>query len=75
VGHNRSIVAGRKCLQGNLDPCTLFAPAEKLVARTNAMLEAFAGQPLIANLGHGMMPTHTPEQLQTYLDTVYAWKL
>lgn len=66
------IVAGKKAVQGNLDPLTLFASPEVLSARVKAMLTGFGpSQPLVANLGHGMMPTHTPEMLQRYLDAVY----
>lgn len=68
-----AVVQGRKCLQGNMDPCTLFAPSEVLVARTKTMVDKFGTQPFIANLGHGMHPSHTPEQLKTYLDAVWQF--
>jgi uroporphyrinogen decarboxylase len=34
------------------------------------MLKEFGTQRLIANLGHGMMPTHKPEQLKAFLEAV-----
>ena len=44
-------------VQGNLDPITLFAPAEVLHARVAEILAAAAGRPgHIFNLGHGIVP-------------------
>ena len=44
-------------VQGNLDPITLFAPAEVLHARVEEILAAAAGRPgHIFNLGHGIVP-------------------
>ncbi|ORX82403.1 uroporphyrinogen decarboxylase [Basidiobolus meristosporus CBS 931.73] len=62
---------GRVTLQGNLDPCMLFAPEEAIREVTRTMLEKFGThQRYIANLGHGMLPTHTPEGLRAYLQAV-----
>ncbi|RKP26255.1 uroporphyrinogen decarboxylase [Syncephalis pseudoplumigaleata] len=59
-------------LQGNLDPCVLFAPHDVIRARTREMVEQFktAGGAHIANLGHGMLPDHDPEALRVFLETV-----
>jgi uroporphyrinogen decarboxylase len=38
------------------------------------MLEKFAisgGTRLVGNLGHGMMPSHDPEMLRVYFDTIH----
>ncbi len=44
-------------VQGNLDPITLFAPADILKARVDEILTAAAGRPgHIFNLGHGIVP-------------------
>ncbi|ORX99841.1 uroporphyrinogen decarboxylase [Basidiobolus meristosporus CBS 931.73] len=62
---------GRVTLQGNLDPCMLFAPEESIRQVTRTMLEKFGTKGrYIANLGHGMLPTHTPEGLKAYLQAV-----
>jgi uroporphyrinogen decarboxylase len=69
-------------MQGNLDPCALYATTEIIQAETRAMLEGFGpqtaligkvadspaqviipGYTIAGNLGHGMMPSHTPEGL------------
>ncbi|MDR3741604.1 MAG: uroporphyrinogen decarboxylase family protein [Terracidiphilus sp.] len=67
-----AIVAGRKCVQGNLDPITLFAPEAVVSSRVKAMIDGFSSCPLIANLGHGMMPSHNPTLLRTFLDGVHT---
>jgi uroporphyrinogen decarboxylase len=44
-------------VQGNLDPITLFAPADVLKSRVREILAAAAGRPgHIFNLGHGIVP-------------------
>lgn len=58
-----------KTLQGNLDPCVLFAPEDTIKEAVTAMCKSFqpaAGH--ICNLGHGMMPEHTPEALRAAID-------
>ncbi|KAI9291295.1 uroporphyrinogen decarboxylase [Neoconidiobolus thromboides FSU 785] len=59
-------------LQGNLDPCVLFANPEVIQQRAKDMLKKFqiAKQPLIANLGHGMLPNHNPDNLRAYLEAI-----
>ncbi|PIA19157.1 Uroporphyrinogen decarboxylase [Coemansia reversa NRRL 1564] len=58
-------------LQGNLDPTLLFAEPETIRSRTTEMCRAFGDTPFVANLGHGMMPTHDPEHLRVFLETVH----
>lgn len=36
------------------------------------MVEGFGTQRYIANLGHGMHPTHDPEKLRVFVDAVHA---
>lgn len=71
----RAAVAGRKALQGNLDPAALYAPPEDIRQHVRAMLEGFADGPqgltgLIANLGHGMQPEHDPEHAGAFVAAV-----
>jgi len=58
-----------KTLQGNLDPCMLYAESEAIKAAVEDMcisFESAAGH--ICNLGHGMMPDHKPEALRAAID-------
>ncbi|MBA3847818.1 MAG: uroporphyrinogen decarboxylase, partial [Planctomycetes bacterium] len=54
---------GRVAVQGNLDPCLLLGPRERLLAGADAVIAAAAGRPgHIFNLGHGVMKETDPEQ-------------
>lgn len=44
-------------LQGNVDPCLLYAAPERIRQRVRALAEAVAGRPgHVWNLGHGLLP-------------------
>lgn len=59
IGHDRGI-------QGNLDPTLLLAPMERMLKAADAVLERAAGRPgHIFNLGHGILPPTSVEQVQT----------
>jgi uroporphyrinogen decarboxylase len=70
----RVIVGERAALQGNLDPAALFAPPERIREHVERMLEGFAASGnlygVIANLGHGMMPSHAPEHAGAFVRAV-----
>ena len=52
----REKIQSRIPVQGNLDPLALLAGGTALDRGVDAVLEAFAGGPLIFNLGHGILP-------------------
>lgn len=62
-----------KTLQGNLDPCVLYASFSEIEKRTKKMLSEFGRQKYIANLGHGVYPDTDPEKVKCFIDTVKAW--
>lgn len=62
---------GGKVLQGNLDPCTLYANQDELKRKTKEMMQSFGGYKHIANLGHGIYPDMDPDHLRTFLQTVH----
>lgn len=66
---SRSRVGAGPALQGNLDPCVLFAGESEIVKHTRQMLEAF-GRGHIANLGHGVYPDTPLEHVRCFVDTV-----
>lgn len=67
IGAVRSQIGGRKALQGNLDPCVLFAPKERIRREIERILEHFGGgSGHIFNLGHGILPA-TPVENAKYL--------
>ena len=73
VSNVRSKTPG-KTLQGNLDPCLLYANTDTIEAETKKMLRSFGGQRHIANLGHGVYPDTNPEHVKCFIDTVKAHK-
>ncbi len=60
-------------LQGNLDPCWLYAPPALIRERTHRMLQDFGGQSHIANLGHGILPDVPVSHAQAFVDAVREW--
>lgn len=61
-------------LQGNLDPCWLYAPPPVIRARTQQMLTDFGGRGHIANLGHGILPDVPVAHARTFIETVREWR-
>ena len=58
IGQVRSAIGENKALQGNLDPCVLFASKEHIRQETERILERFGiGSGHVFNLGHGILPT------------------
>ncbi|HET8634895.1 MAG TPA: uroporphyrinogen decarboxylase [Gemmatimonadales bacterium] len=60
-------------VQGNLDPCALYAEPDEIERRTREMLRQFEGVPYVANLGHGILPDVPPEHAQVFVQTVQQW--
>ena len=66
----RKIVGKQKTLQGNLDPCLLYAEDDVLVKGTQKMIDLFGKDRHIANLGHGVYPDTNPEKVKLFIKTV-----
>lgn len=69
----RKRIGNDKVLQGNLDPCQLYAPPQEVRAATQAMLRSF-GRKHIANLGHGVYPDTPLDGVRAFVDTVQAYR-
>jgi uroporphyrinogen decarboxylase len=67
----RDTVGNRAVLQGNLDPCALYAPPDALRREVQHMLAGFGPHNHIANLGHGMLPDHDPHHARVFVDAVH----
>jgi len=67
----REVVGDRAVLQGNLDPCALYAPPEALRREVQHMLAGFGPHHHIANLGHGMLPDHDPKHAGVFIEAVH----
>lgn len=58
-------------LQGNLDPCALYSSKESLEKFVRDMLEVFGTQRYIANLGHGIYPDISVDNVKWFIDAVH----
>ncbi|HVU97530.1 MAG TPA: uroporphyrinogen decarboxylase [Puia sp.] len=66
----RELAGPRVALQGNFDPAKLLSPIPVIEKEVRAMLDAFAGGPHIANLGHGILPNVPVENAIAFVETV-----
>jgi uroporphyrinogen decarboxylase len=73
ITESRTLVGPHKTLQGNLDPCVLYASFAEIEKQTKIMLNLFGRQRTIANLGHGVYPDTDPEKVKCFIETVKAW--
>ncbi|MGD8859605.1 MAG: uroporphyrinogen decarboxylase [Myxococcales bacterium] len=63
---------GDVAVMGNLDPGSLLAPREELKARAQAVLDSAGGRDgHIFNLGHGIFPSASPDQVRALVDYVH----
>lgn len=68
----RRRVGQRVALQGNLDPCVLYASAERIRGEVAAVLSDFGpGEGHVFNLGHGIHPGVDPERVRNMVDAVH----
>ncbi|MEQ1897210.1 MAG: uroporphyrinogen decarboxylase [Vicinamibacterales bacterium] len=66
IGHDRGV-------QGNLDPTLLLGPTDRLLAAADDVLRRAEGRPgHIFNLGHGILPMTSLEQVQRLAEHVHA---
>jgi uroporphyrinogen decarboxylase len=64
---------GPVAVMGNLDPGSLFAPREVLQARAKDVLNKAANRPgHVFNLGHGVFPSASMDQVKALVDCVHA---
>lgn len=70
IEESRKIIGPDKTLQGNMDPCLLYADRETIEKETIKMLRSFGPHRHIANLGHGLYPDTDKEKVKFYIDTV-----
>jgi uroporphyrinogen decarboxylase len=70
IANSRKLIGNNKTLQGNLDPCLLYADHATIKKETEKMLQAFGSSHHIANLGHGLYPDTNPESVKVFVQTV-----
>lgn len=70
IKNTRRIIGPDKTLQGNLDPCALYASFPDIAKQTKKMIQEFGSQRYIANLGHGVYPDTSVDAVRCFIDTV-----
>jgi uroporphyrinogen decarboxylase len=70
----KNTIAGKKTLQGNADPCLLYADYETIKIETEKMLDKFGKQNYIANLGHGLYPDLEKEKVKHFVRVIKNYK-
>ena len=65
-------VGDQVALQGNMDPVTLYAQPDVIIAKVKTILEKYgAGSGHVFNLGHGILPDINPEHVKAMVDAVH----
>jgi len=74
IAESRKLIGPEKTLQGQMDPCLLYADFSTIRKETEKMLETFGPQRHIANLGHGLYPDIHPDHVRCFVDTVKNYR-
>lgn len=69
IAESRELIPN-KTLQGNLDPCVLYASYDQIRKEVKNMVQQFGTQRYIANLGHGVYPDTDPDKVRCFIDSV-----
>lgn len=74
IGEARKRVGDRIALQGNMDPCLLYASPERIRQEVTLILESVgAGSGHVFNLGHGIHQHVDPDNVKVLVDAVHEF--
>jgi len=78
IGEARRRVGNQVALQGNLDPCVLFASPERIALEAKKVLDSYHRQGgsesgHVCNLGHGISQFTPPEHVTALVETVHEY--
>lgn len=73
IAESRKLIPN-KTLQGNFDPCNLYASKEIIKKETEKMLNSFGSNRYIANLGHGLYPDIDADKVKYFIEVVQNFK-
>jgi uroporphyrinogen decarboxylase len=74
IAESRAMIGINKTLQGNMDPCLLYADYATIKKETIKMLRTFGPQKHIANLGHGLYPDIEKDKVKCFVDTIKEFR-
>lgn len=70
----RGRVGARVALQGNMDPCVLYASPERIRSEVQTILASYGSGPgHVFNLGHGIHPGVDPEHAGAFIRAVHEF--
>ena len=67
----RNLVGENVTLQGNFDPCALYASPDDIDNLVGKMVDKFGRRRWIANLGHGIYPDMNPDHVEAFVQAVH----
>jgi uroporphyrinogen decarboxylase len=74
IDEARARVGNRVALQGNLDPCVLYADADTIRTKASDIITRFGNHPgHVFNLGHGIHPGVNPDHLGALIEAVHEF--
>lgn len=69
----RELTQGKVALQGNVDPCILYASPERIQQEVAQALASYGHhEGLVFNLGHGLLPDLNPDHVGALVQAVQA---
>jgi len=73
IGSARQRIGNKVTLQGNMDPCVLYASPDRVEQEVASVLSSFGEGKTghVFNLGHGIHPTVDPENMTRLVDSVH----
>ena len=72
LGEARARVGNRVALQGNMDPCVLYASPQRIRAEVATILANYGhGSGHVFNLGHGIHQHVDPEHARAFIEAVH----
>ncbi len=72
IGDARQRIGARVALQGNMDPCVLYASPQRIREEVAYILERYGhGNGHVFNLGHGIHPAINPEHTAALVEAVH----
>ena len=74
IAESRLLIGPNKTLQGNMDPCMLYADYATIKSEAQKMLKAFGPHRHIANLGHGLYPDLEKDKVKCFVDTIKEFR-
>jgi len=74
IAESRQMIGNSKTLQGNMDPCLLYADYATIKNETVKMLKAFGPDRHIANLGHGIYPDIEKDKVKYFVETIKEFR-